>query len=317
MKKIRLTKTAKILIAALFFIIIASIIGNKIYKNYQYKRTYEYKLLEKGYELDDVKELEKLYSDKRLDYILKIDVNDNLIGLAKEKYYIDKNLEEYLAYLEENEDTELSTVVLKINTHTNYKFYEHDIEATDYSNTIISNKFYTLKEDYIPDNLVTISNLYAWGTNNQATEETINAFIEMQQACLNETGIKIMINSSYRSYEDQRDVYEYYKKLYDEEYADSIAARPGHSEHQTGLALDIFSYTDNLQKTFSEGQTYAWLKDNAYKYGFILRYPENKEYITGFSFESWHYRYVGKDIAKFIYDNNITYEEYYAYYIEK
>ena len=63
--------------------------------------------------------------------------------------------------------------------------------------------------------------------------------------------------------------------------------------------------------------TYEWLKDNAYKYGFILRYPEGKENITGFAFESWHYRYVGKDIAKIIYDNDLTYEEYYAYYIEK
>ncbi len=316
MKRLKLTKTAKLIIVAIVLVIITSIAGHKIYKNYLYKKTYEYKLLEKGYELKDVKELEKLYSKKRLDYILSIDVNPNLIPLAKEEYYLDKNLEDYLEYLKENEDVGISTAILKINTHTNYNFYEHDIPATDYTSTIIANKYYLLKEDYVPEKLVDISNLYAWGTGNKATEDTLNAFILMQQACLEETGIKIMINSSYRSYKEQQEVYDYYKKLYDEEYADSIAARPGHSEHQTGLALDIFSYTDNLQKTFSEGKTYAWLKDNAYKYGFILRYPENKENITGFSFESWHYRYVGREIAKEIYDKNITYEEYYAYYLE-
>ena len=316
MKKIKLSKTGKLLCIGLVLLIIIGIIGNKIYKDYKYKQTYEYKLLEKGYELKDVKELEKLYSNKRLDYILSIDINDNLIPLAQEKYYLDKNFLDYLKYIEEN-DSDIKTAILKINTHTNYGFYEHDIQATDYTNTIIANKFYTLKEDYIPENLVDISNLYSWGVDNKATEETLNAFILMKQACENETGIKIMVNSSYRSYDEQKEVYDYYKKLYDETYADSIAARPGHSEHQTGLALDIFSYTDRLQKTFKDGKTYEWLKDNAYKYGFILRYPEGKENITGFAFESWHYRYVGKDIAKIIYDNDLTYEEYYAYYIEK
>ena len=316
MKKIRLTKFSKIASACIIFLIIAGIIGNKIYKNYLYKQTYEYKLLEKGYELKDVKELEKLYSDKRLDYILSIDINDNLIDLAKAPYYIDKNLEEYLKYIEDN-DADVNTAVLKINTHTNYTFYEHDINATDYSNTIIVNKYYLLKEDYVPENLVDISSLYAWGTGKQATEETLNAFIEMQKACKEETGITLMINSSYRSYEDQVRVYDYYKKLYDEIYADSIAARPGHSEHQTGLALDIFSYTDRLQKTFAEGQTYEWLKNNCYKYGFIIRYPEGKESITGFAPESWHYRYVGKDIAKDITEKGITYDEYYEYYLNK
>ncbi len=315
MKKIKLKKAGKISIGIIVFLIIAIIVGTKIYNNYLYKQTYEYKLLEKGYKLDDVKKLEKLFSKKRLDYILSIDINDKLIPLASEKYYIDKNLEDYLTYLNDN-DVDPATAVLKINTFTNYEFYNHDIPATDYSKTIIANKFYLLKEDYVPENLVDISNLYAWGTDNKATEETLNAFIQMQQACKEEIGITIMINSSYRSYEEQQEVYDYYKKLYDEAYADSIAARPGHSEHQTGLALDIFSYTDRIQKTFSEGETYKWLKDNSYKYGFILRYPEGKENITGFSFESWHYRYVGLDIAKAIYDSGLTYEEYYAYYIE-
>ena len=316
MKRYKLTKTAKILIGVIILSIIAGVALHKYNKKVQYQKTYEYKLLTKGYEIDDVNELQKLYSKKRLDYILKIDVNDNLIPLAKEKYYIDKNLEEYLAYIEE-EKSDIKTAILKINTHTNYDFYDHDIEATDYTDTIIVNKYYTLKKDYVPKNLVDISNHYAWGTDNKATQDTLNAFIKMQTDCLNETGIKILINSSYRSYEEQEAVYNNYVKSYDEEYADKIAARPGHSEHQTGLSLDIFSTTDTKMKEFENSKTYKWLKKNAYKYGFIIRYPKDKEDITGFSFEPWHYRYVGVDIAKTIYEEDITYEEYYEYYINK
>ena len=104
---------------------------------------------------------------------------------------------------------------------------------------------------------------------------------------------------------------------YGSEYADEIAARPGHSEHQTGLALDIFCTTNSNTKTFKDSEAYQWLLNNAYKYGFILRYPEGKENITGFTFESWHYRYVGTEIATYIYENDITFDEYYAYFTEK
>ena len=125
-----------------------------------------------------------------------------------------------------------------------------------------------------------------------------------------------MVSSSYRTYEKQELVYNDYKNSRGTEYADSIAARPGYSEHQTGYTLDIFEKTNSNQKTFHESTTYLWLKDNAHNYGFILRYPEDKEDITGYSFESWHYRYVGKDIATYIYQNNITFDEYYAYYLK-
>ena len=126
-----------------------------------------------------------------------------------------------------------------------------------------------------------------------------------------------MINSSYRPYKDQERVYNNYKDSRGESGADKIAARPGYSEHQTGLALDIFCTTNSSTKTFAESEAYRWLLDNSYKYGFILRYPEGKENITGYAFESWHYRYVGKDLATKIYNEGITFDEYYAYYIEK
>ena len=129
-------------------------------------------------------------------------------------------------------------------------------------------------------------------------------------------GIYLIVNSSFRSYAEQDELYETYKDSYGTIEADSLASRPGYSEHQTGLAIDIFSKDNTSTKTFKESNAYAWLLENSYKYGFILRYPEGKEDITGYTFEPWHYRYIGKKDAKKVHELNITYEEYYAYYIE-
>ena len=88
------------------------------------------------------------------------------------------------------------------------------------------------------------------------------------------------------------------------------SARKGHSEHQTGLAVDvsdIFGEYDDFANT----KEFEWMMDNAYKYGFILRYPKYKTDITGFKYEPWHYRYIGIDMAKYLYNNNLTLEEYY------
>ena len=128
--------------------------------------------------------------------------------------------------------------------------------------------------------------------------------------------VTLIINSSYRSYENQEETYNNYSTWYGKDEADKIAARPGFSEHQTGLTIDIMTYNSN-RNNFEESDAFKWLNNNAYKYGYILRYPKNKEYLTGYSYESWHYRYVGKEVANYIKDNNITYDEYYAFFIEK
>ena len=138
----------------------------------------------------------------------------------------------------------------------------------------------------------------------------------MREDVKNQLGVSLMVNSSYRPYKDQESIYKQYKNV-SLKYADSYAARPGYSEHQTGLAIDITSLENPLVKDFKVSPEYQWLKDNCYKYGFILRYPEGKEHITGYNTESWHFRYVGLEVAKKIYLENITFDEYYAYYIEK
>ena len=124
-----------------------------------------------------------------------------------------------------------------------------------------------------------------------------------------ENGFNIVAVSTYRSYEYQEKLYNNYVNDKGKYYADMCSARAGHSEHQTGLAVDIADLSldyDNFEYT----KEFIWVKENAHKYGFIMRYPKAKFHITGFKYEPWHYRYVGIEIATYIYENNLTLEEY-------
>ena len=142
----------------------------------------------------------------------------------------------------------------------------------------------------------------------------MNAFKELYDAAESE-GYNLVINSAYRSYEDQEEISNTYLKSYGQSYVDKYVAKPGYSEHQTGLAFDIGSRNS---KTFVNSKEYGWLKDNAHKYGFILRFDKRYEDLTGFKNEPWHYRYVGKEIAQYIYEhNNMSLEEYYVLFLDK
>jgi len=151
---------------------------------------------------------------------------------------------------------------------------------------------------------------------NKLIDYAYDHFMELWEAA-KEAGYHLIVTSSYRDYESQKEIYDYRKNSQGERKADETAARPGHSEHQTGLVVDMTSKSAPIDEDFKESEAYKWLKENAYKYGFIERYPEGKTYITGYAPESWHWRYVGIEAATIIQNENITYDEYYAYYIEK
>lgn len=134
------------------------------------------------------------------------------------------------------------------------------------------------------------------------------------------TNVNIGLNDAYytntKESKYQNTLYNNYAKRDGYEAADTYSARPGYSEHQTGLAVDIDNgkeYFTNFEKT----KEFTWMQENAYKFGFILRFPENKVTETGYQYESWHYRYVGKEIAKYIHDNDLCFEEYYARFLIK
>ena len=144
---------------------------------------------------------------------------------------------------------------------------------------------------------------------NGLTSSTTKAFYEMQAASKLEN-LNIYLSSGFRSYSTQDRVYNNYVARDGKQMADTYSARPGHSEHQTGLAFDV----NQINDTFNDSAEAKWLANNCYKYGFILRYPQGKEDITGYKYESWHFRYVGVDLATKLYNNGdwITLEEYFG-----
>ena len=317
-KKYKLKKDVFLYIAVIIVAIVLINKGITAYKTYKYHQTTEYKLITAGYSKKDIKVLSKYLKDNELLKLTKEKKNEKLITLMSNKNYLHKHYKEYLDYIDLFPSKSIDEIINTINLHLNYAFYE-DTKKTDLDkgNLIIVNKYNYLEESFSPDDLVTISTKYSWGSYGTHTirQEVFDAFLKMHEDA-NSNGIYLMINSSYRDFNSQTIVYNNYLKNHGEAYADKYAARPGYSEHQTGLALDIFSIDGALRDTFKDSNAYLWLKDNAYKYGFILRYPEDKENITGFSFEPWHYRYVGLEAAKYIYENNTTFEEYYVYQIE-
>ena len=284
-------------------------------KDKNYKKSYDYKLGVIGYNKDEIASIKSLGQDQ-IDLILDHDYDKNIIELVQRKYFLKKNLDKYLDYIKDNSDKSLDDVIAIINVGANKDWYTDYVDSDiSLNNLMLTNKFHRLSEDYNPDDLVDISNVYSYGENQKLKKDAYDAFIEMFNEAKKDN-VTLIVNSSYRSYEIQDKTYSDYSSWYGVNEADKIAARPGFSEHQTGLAIDIMTYKAN-RNNFEETDAFKWLENNAYKYGYILRYPKDKEYLTGYSYESWHYRYVGVDVASYIRDNNITYDEYYAFFVEK
>ncbi len=297
-------------------VVVALIItGILVIKHINYTKTYEYKFNKIGYNKEEVVVLKNELKDKQLDELLNHKYDKNITRLVKEKYFIFNKLDDYLKYYKDNKDKGLTDVVAIINTNTNNDFYTNTKETDVSKNELmLINKYNYLTASYNPDDLEVFTNVYAYGENQSLRKDAYDAFIEMWNSA-NKDGYKLIVNSSYRSYDEQKKIYDDYSSWYGEEDADKKAARAGYSEHQTGLAVDIQSYCSQ-NKDFEECEEFTWLTNNAYKYGFILRYPKDKEYLTGYKYESWHYRYVGKKVSKYIHDNNITFDEYYAYFVK-
>lgn len=183
----------------------------------------------------------------------------------------------------------IATRKIEVVDNTKSNDYVNIVTGPTYINGIlIVNKRYSIPKEF-------------GGTNSTAT----NALYNLQDAA-SLAGFSLPLVSGYRSYSRQNTIYNNYVKNYGQASADTFSARPGHSEHQTGLAFDVGKIDDNFGNT-PEG---IWLKDNAHYYGFIIRYPKGKEHITGYKYEPWHIRYLGISIATDIYNKGVTLEEY-------
>ncbi len=234
--------------------------------------------------------------------------------MKKIPYYKEKNKKRYLAYQEEKKDLPIEDIVMHVNIGIDKPYYTNTKKATNLNETtLLVNKYYYLTEDYIPENLEEISLSYA-RSGMQLVHEAKEAFETLSEEAKKE-GMNIIAMSSYRSYEYQVDLYNRYVETDGKEAADTYSARAGYSEHQTGLAVDV--YNKELPYTsFEQTEEFTWMQENAYKYGFILRFPKDKVNITGYQYESWHYRYVGEEVAEYIHKNNLTLEEYYVKELE-
>ncbi|HHV45325.1 MAG TPA: M15 family metallopeptidase [Tissierellia bacterium] len=179
---------------------------------------------------------------------------------------------------------------------------------------VLVNKNRNLPSDYVPDDLVVPNVRFTFegfDEKKQMRKEAAEALEELFKAA-EEEGIYLFAVSGYRSYNRQKYLFDTRAARDGFEEANKLTAYPGQSEHQTGLAMDVSCQSVGFDLTQKFGQTVEgiWLKENAHKFGFIIRYQEDKVDITGYSYEPWHIRYVGKEAAKEIYERNITLEEY-------
>jgi len=264
--------------------------------------------------------IQNIQSDYSIDDVIYLVNNDityeysqKLVDIVRSKYFLKSRLERYMKY----DSDDINTIITNVNSNLDYDFYTN-IQKSDTSkgNLIIVNKYYQLDNDYYYGELVTMDKAYDNKNGSKLNKEAYAAFQKLVDAGEKE-GYHIRNNSSYRSYNTQSGLYNNYKNSNGLTWADKWSARPGHSEHQTGLALDVGVKNEYSLGKFESSPEFTWMKNNAHLYGFILRYPKGKEYITGYGYEPWHYRYVGVDVATYIYENNITYEEYYTYFVLK
>ena len=226
-----------------------------------------------------------------------------------------------------DEDEEVTTTVTSTTSTTQakssssgtYKKLNHDLSgATDKGKTskgysiqvkngityvdgfMIANKTYSLPSSFNPGEL---------------DSTVLNAAGKMFAAAKSEKGYKMWAQSGFRSYSTQESIYNRYVSNDGKASADTYSARPGHSEHQTGLAFDVCSDDKPcITSGFNNTPQAKWLSENAWKYGFILRYVDGKSNETGYKYESWHFRYVGSDLAEKLYNNGnwITMEDYFG-----
>ncbi len=186
-------------------------------------------------------------------------------------------------------------IIPMLNFTKNGYIIEEKAGVTYIDGILVVNKTYGLPQDYAPEKIV---------------DECQKAFDEMKKGA-KEDGISIWISSGYRSYGTQKTLYDNYCKSDGVLNADTYSARPGYSEHQTGLAIDVNKASSAAYQTTYK-KVGEWLEENCWDYGFIIRYPKGKEHITGYIHEPWHVRYVGKEYARKIKESGLCLEEYFG-----
>ncbi|AFV02853.1 D-alanyl-D-alanine carboxypeptidase [Dehalobacter sp. UNSWDHB] len=209
------------------------------------------------------------------------------------------------------ENVPVDTFMLRIGAASKEAINYHDVASI----AVLVNKQNQLPSDYVPPDLVEVNIPFTFKekAEKRMLRQEAAAKLEELFSAAKENGVIFYGVSGYRSYQTQQDLFASFTRRYGtEEKANQISARPGESEHQTGLAMDVSCQSVNfgLEETFGDTDEYVWLKDNAHRFGFIIRYPKGKEYLTEYTYEPWHLRYIGQDLATKLYEQHLTYEEY-------
>lgn len=190
------------------------------------------------------------------------------------------------------------------------------IDTIPSSYTALVNRDYLLPSTYVPKDLTEPKVRFSHGEHDdkrKLRKVAAKALEKMFHAAEKDKIILYGV-SGYRSYKRQESIYNRNVSLHGKKATDALSAKPGSSEHQTGLTIDISTASVNCLLTERLGDTKEgkWIAKNAHKYGYIVRYPKNKSKITGYSYEPWHIRYVGVPVATYLYENKLTLEEYYG-----
>ena len=275
-------------------------------------------LTSKGYSKEDAEIIGRLLSKEDVSLIMSADKTiPELRQLALQEGF---NIDLLPRYLMQVRDQKLSyeEAVAKVNGNGDYipeseidwsALYHDEKQAANYdSYTACINKQNFLPEDYEPSDLVDLPYGY-YGNYHPMRKAAADALVAMSDAAVNAGYDRIIGQSNYRSYSKQKGLYEGYASWDGYANADRYSARPGFSEHQTGLVCDVATYYVSMDY-FDTYKGYDWVMENAHTFGFIQRYPIHKEYLTGYEYESWHFRYVGVQPATIMYQHGWTLEEY-------
>ena len=184
--------------------------------------------------------------------------------------------------------------------------------------TYLVNREHPLPEDFVPEGLTAPDIRFAFSDTTidkaKMTPEAGEALALLFDTAYDEAGLTLYGVSAYRSYARQYTIYATNLVTRGIAHTNRYSAAPGRSEHQTGLAIDISCASEgySLETTFSDTPEGVWIAQNAHRFGFILRYPKDKEHITGYNYEPWHIRYVGTELAAYLYETGLTLDEYYG-----
>lgn len=273
MKNMKITKT----LIVILIVAISVTLGVKGIKHYQADKV-----------VDPVETKEPKKDKPNPDFdVEKINYDDY-------KNYKEANLERYKAYHIDHSTLSADEIIWRVNQGLDKEAYKDVSVIEEPSETVVVvNQYRQLNQDYVPNDLVDVE-------GGIQISGRIKASFEQLSKSAEEAGYPIHILSGYVSFADQEKLYNQQLEATSREEVDAMIARPGHSEHQTGLAIDVAPKSvKNIEdnQDFASTETFEWLYDNAYRYGFIFSYKEGTDEITGYTFKPWHLRFVGEEIA--------------------